>query len=42
MWDFSTDTEFRAKLDWVEQFVRQECEPLASILTETLANGTGE
>src|SRR5271156_791329 len=28
MWDFSTDQEFRTKLDWVEQFVRQECEPL--------------
>ena len=28
MWDFSTDAEFQEKLDWVERFVRDECEPL--------------
>ncbi|MBB4133832.1 acyl-CoA dehydrogenase family protein [Gordonia humi] len=28
MWDFSTDPEFQAKLDWMTQFVRDECEPL--------------
>ncbi len=27
-WDFSTDLEFREKLDWVEQFCRQQIEPL--------------
>lgn len=28
MWDFSTDPDFQAKLDWMERFVREECEPL--------------
>ncbi|MCE5288862.1 MAG: acyl-CoA dehydrogenase family protein [Nocardiaceae bacterium] len=28
MWDFSTDPEFQAKLDWMDQFVREEVEPL--------------
>jgi acyl-CoA dehydrogenase len=28
MWDFSTEPEFQAKLDWVTDFVRDECEPL--------------
>src|SRR5438270_8100462 len=28
MWDFSTEPEFQAKLDWVEQFCREEIEPL--------------
>lgn len=28
MWDFSTDSEFQEKLDWMNTFVRQECEPL--------------
>ena len=27
-WDFSTEPEFQAKLDWVEQFCREEVEPL--------------
>jgi alkylation response protein AidB-like acyl-CoA dehydrogenase len=27
-WDFSTDPEFQAQLDWVEQFCREEIEPL--------------
>lgn len=27
-WDFSTDPEFQEKLDWVDQFVRDEVEPL--------------
>ncbi len=27
-WDFSTDPEFQEKLDWVEQFCREEIEPL--------------
>ncbi|MGY3199605.1 acyl-CoA dehydrogenase family protein [Streptomyces sp. TE5632] len=26
-WDFQTDPEYQAKLDWVEQFVREEVEP---------------
>src|SRR5712672_2957557 len=28
MWDFSTDPEFQAKLDWMDAFVRDEVEPL--------------
>jgi len=27
-WDFETDPEFQAKLDWADQFVREEVEPL--------------
>src|SRR6476661_3920845 len=27
-WDFETDPEYREKLDWVDAFVRDECEPL--------------
>ena len=27
-WDFETDPEFQAKLDWVDAFVRDEVEPL--------------
>jgi acyl-CoA dehydrogenase len=27
-WDFSTDDDFRAKLDWMTSFVRDEIEPL--------------
>lgn len=28
MWDFETDPEFQAKLDWMDTFVREEVEPL--------------
>ena len=27
-WDFSTEPEFQAKLDWITEFVREEIEPL--------------
>jgi len=27
-WDFETDPEFQAKLDWADEFVREEVEPL--------------
>ena len=27
-WDFSTDPEFQEQLDWVDEFVTEECEPL--------------
>ena len=27
-WDFSTDPEFQEKLDWVEQFCKEQVEPL--------------
>lgn len=28
MWDFSTEPEFQAKLDWIDRFLREEVEPL--------------
>jgi len=28
MWDFETDPEYQRKLDWVEEFMRTELEPL--------------
>ncbi len=28
MWDFETDPDYQRKLDWVEEFVRDELEPL--------------
>ena len=27
-WDFETDPEFQAKLDWADTFVSEEVEPL--------------
>ena len=30
-WDFETDPEFQAKLDWADDFVREEVEPLDSL-----------
>jgi acyl-CoA dehydrogenase len=31
-WDFETDPEFQKQLDWIEQFVREEVEPLDYVL----------
>jgi acyl-CoA dehydrogenase len=31
-WDFETDPEFQKELDWMDQFVREEVEPLDLIL----------
>ncbi|MET7992198.1 acyl-CoA dehydrogenase family protein [Amycolatopsis sp. NPDC005232] len=31
-WDFSTDPEFQEELDWVEEFVRDEVQPLDFLL----------
>ncbi|MGV9865530.1 acyl-CoA dehydrogenase family protein [Rhodococcus koreensis] len=28
MWDFCTEPDFQEKLDWIDSFVRDECEPL--------------
>ena len=28
MWSFETEPEFQEKLDWVEQFCKEEVEPL--------------
>jgi acyl-CoA dehydrogenase len=33
-WDFSTDSEFQSKLDWMSAFVRREIWPLETILEE--------
>ena len=30
-WDFSTEPEFQEKLDWVEQFCREEIEPFSIV-----------
>ena len=32
-WDFETDPEFQQELDWVDEFVREEIEPLDFIVT---------
>jgi acyl-CoA dehydrogenase len=34
MWDFRTEPEFQAKLDWMKAFVREECEPLDVLFPE--------
>ena len=34
-WDFSTDPEWAAQLDWVNEFVRSECEPIDLIVKES-------
>lgn len=31
-WDFETDPEFQAQLDWADRFVREEVEPLSYVL----------
>ena len=31
-WDFETDEEFQRELDWVDEFVREEIEPLDHVL----------
>ena len=36
MWDFETDAEYQEQLDWVDQFVRDEIEPLPYVLTHAL------
>ena len=32
-WDFETDPEFQEQLDWIDEFVRDEIEPLDFIIT---------
>src|SRR4051795_608831 len=32
MWDFETDPEFQKDLDWIEEFVRHEIEPLGFLV----------
>jgi hypothetical protein len=33
VWDFETDPEYQAKLDWVEKFMVDELEPLDLVKT---------
>ena len=32
-WDFETDPEFQEQLEWIDEFVREEIEPLDFIIT---------
>src|SRR5436305_14440742 len=34
-WDFSTDSEWAQQLEWVEDFVRTECEPIDLLIQES-------
>jgi acyl-CoA dehydrogenase len=34
MWNFSTEPEFQAKLDWMTRFVKEEVEPLDLVFTD--------
>ncbi len=34
-WDFSTDPDWAHQLKWVEDFVREECEPIDLIVKES-------
>ena len=36
MWDFETDPDYQADLDWADQFVRDEVEPLRYVLPHSL------
>jgi acyl-CoA dehydrogenase len=36
MWSFETDPDYQADLDWVEQFVRDEIEPLEFVIPNIL------
>jgi acyl-CoA dehydrogenase len=36
-WDFETDPEFQKKLDWTDEFVRREVEPLDLAFPDTAA-----
>ncbi|HVX19095.1 MAG TPA: acyl-CoA dehydrogenase family protein [Acidimicrobiales bacterium] len=31
-WDFETDADYQAKLDWADAFVREECEPVDRVV----------
>ena len=39
MWDFETEPDYQSKLDWVEQFVREEIEPLDFVLGDPYDKG---
>jgi acyl-CoA dehydrogenase len=33
-WDFSTDPEYQAKLDWAREFMREEIWPIEPVINE--------
>ena len=35
MWSFETDPEFQASLDWIDEFTKNEIEPLDLVFRET-------
>ena len=39
-WDFETDPEFQKELDWIEEFVREEVEPLDFVHASTRTTST--
>ena len=41
-WDFSTEPEFQAQLDWMNEFVRAEIWPLETIWRELSNDGLAE
>jgi acyl-CoA dehydrogenase len=41
-WDFSTDPEVQAKLDWADRFVAEEIEPVESLLYDVVDVGRPE
>ena len=40
-WDFSTEPEFEEKLDWIRAFVRDEVEPLDTLVPQLRVPPTG-
>ena len=34
MWSFETDPEFQASLDWIDEFTKEEIEPLDLVFRE--------
>ena len=35
-WDFETDPDFQRELDWVDEFVREEVEPLDFVIAQSV------
>ena len=38
-WDFKTDADFQTELDWIDEFVRDEVEPLDFVIFRTQRTG---
>ena len=38
-WDFETEPEFQMHLEWMDQFLRDEVEPLDRTATEVMPEG---